>query len=89
MLRWERASYFVFHFNALPLPNYPTLAVAISSCPIPTLMNGSVNFASTSTCSVATYQCNGGFRLLGPSNQTCVDGRWVGSSSSSPVCKGG
>ena len=48
--------------------------------------NGAVTFQSTNFGSIAIYQCDAGFTLLGEARRTCqITGSW---SSSDPLCQG-
>lgn len=47
--------------------------------------NGAVNDILTTYQSVATYQCNIGYNLIGESNRTCqANGNWSGME---PICQ--
>uniref|UniRef100_A0A182N1G5 Sushi, von Willebrand factor type A, EGF and pentraxin domain-containing protein 1 n=1 Tax=Anopheles dirus TaxID=7168 RepID=A0A182N1G5_9DIPT len=56
-----------------------TTAVA-RACPFPgTPAHGSVHFSDDTLANntVATYDCERGFELLGPSRRVCIDGQWI------------
>ncbi len=48
--------------------------------------NGAVNMVSSNVESIARYQCNSGFVLVGENSRTClISGVW---SDSDPICQG-
>ena len=48
--------------------------------------NGQVTLTGTTVGSLATYQCNSGFSLVGNMERTCQDdGSWSGTD---PICDG-
>ena len=52
---------------------------------LPNPKNGRVTFESTRVGSVATYECNKGFVLVGKSSRVCLDtGKWSGDD---PQCE--
>ena len=60
-----------------------SIVVDCESLSAPT--NGAVNDSLTTYQSVATYQCNTGYNLIGESDRTCqADGNWSGVE---PICQ--
>lgn len=59
--------------------------VAVDCGPLPPPKNGQVSLTSTTLFSVATYECERGFGLVGVSSRVCQsDGKW---SEKEPICE--
>lgn len=63
------------------------LYLYIGGCePLPGIENGDIDVTGRSTGDTATYSCDTGFNLVGPSTRTCqASGVW---SLTAPVCRG-
>ena len=61
------------------------LCAAVDCGPLPPPKNGLVSITSTTVSSIASYECERGFGLVGVSSRVCqVDGTW---SEEEPVCE--
>ena len=62
------------------------LILGIDCGPLDAPDNGAVNFVTSNVESIARYQCNSGFVLVGENTRTCLlSGVW---SDSDPICQG-
>ena len=63
------------------------LLSAVDCGDLQNLQNGQVYFTTTTTGSVAAYQCNPGYVLEGTQNRVCqeTNGEWSGVA---PICNG-